>query len=1007
MGGSGKTFVIGRLLARLSTKSLYAFSKTAKTSENINKAIFDNPPASTFESFMSLSDTELAKLDVIIVDEAFTFTNMEIETIRDKINIYNNTAATKIKVIALGDPSQVTAEEIPLLSSTMALGITSTLPLTATYRTNVGPISSVNTRFRLNNTAVIDAFGQASKSSSEALDSGILDAVGVMVTKDEDELFKILALPSSRSRVLIVNDESERASYKGKGYDVETPLTAQGYQWDEVYILVDKDKLGKSNFEINRALYTALSRAKSLIVTAPNLGIKESLPNKDLVTSSDESSEQLMQAAQFFNTLIEGAKKVKSFLQNGVPSTVHSIVLDEEESEAAGSEDIAAPTSYLAILDDDLGEDNPIILPREDDEGDTHTLSYPSNYPLSGNAKISINSKAHIIRILNSKNLPSYAVVAQSNVSPNYVLVAVLGDKDFSRNDYFSSLVDRKPGIQFSGVRVNKLAEGFNIPNIEQLSLGEVAVEDFRKFKVMYSPNYDTSETVVDNAIKTFYKDYFGINKSGTRVIPAEAWDGTNVIPEKEWVVNNEVNWNLIKDKVSVKIFTLKNPPRDGTKVFYGLPYLVIKDPRQANGENIAKTIYIALDARMLSNKSHYYEKIKKLYDLLTLVQTKESSLELGSSYLQEVMEKYVRANFEVVRTGDLLLEKTLAIQKKASTTSIAELEETIKLSPTDFAELDDLFDELVPLIYGIELKTTYYDTKEEADALVGTVIEGKKIVAVEEAKNKKFYLKYAKDATDENITETFQQYSVRSGQGTAQKALNAIAAANQGVEETNIRIRQSLGVVNGIQKFQLSSHSILSPKEFIDYYRLYNDFPQWKKTAKDFDTVAHLLNWVEKHQDIAGITRNELQTLLNTKYKTAPYTLATLASMVETDAEGNTMLREPLRVGNLDPTARNFEPGINYKGDNLHLKENRDYINGKVRTMFTGVRQTSIDIRLPRTEESIKQEESNTFLLKDLLRPTGTFMDRLTETFFKDSNIKVIKKVIPAFGNKAGAAAV
>ena len=534
LGGSGKTFVVGRLLAKLSTKSLYAFSKTTKTSENINRAIFDNPPASTFESFMSLSDTELAKLDVIIVDEAFTFTNMEIETIRDKINIYNNTAATKIKVIALGDPSQVTAEEIPLLSSTMALGITSTLPLTATYRTNVGPISSVNTRFRLNNTTITDAFGQASKSSSEALDSGIADVVGVMVTKDEDELFKILALPSSRSRVLIVNDENERSSYKGRGYDVETPLTAQGYQWDEVYMLVDKDKLGKSNFEINRALYTGLSRAKSLIVTAPNLGIKESLPNKDLVTSSNESSEQLAQATQFFNTLIEGAKKVKSFLQNGVPSTVHSIVLDEEESEAAGSEDIAAPTSYLAILDEDLEDDNPIILPRGDEEGETHTLSYPSNYPLSGNAKISINSKAHVIRILNSKNLPSYAVVAQSNVSPNYVLVAVLGDKDFGRNNYFSSLIDKKPGIQFSGVRVNKLAEGFNIPNIEQLSLGEVAIEDFRKFKVMYSPNYDTSETVVDNAIKTFYKDYFGINKSGTRVIPAEAWDGTNAIPEKE-----------------------------------------------------------------------------------------------------------------------------------------------------------------------------------------------------------------------------------------------------------------------------------------------------------------------------------------------------------------------------------------------------------------------------------------------------------------------------------------
>lgn len=1005
LGGSGKTFVVARILAKLYPKSIYAFSKTNKTSENINKAIFDkDTPKSTFESFMSLTEAQLASMDVLVIDEVFTFTNMEIESILAKIS----STKSKVKVIALGDPSQVTAEDTPILTSPIASGLTVTLPLTATYRTNVGPISSVNNRFRLNNTEVSDAYGQSNKSATEAVESGVSDAIGVIVTKDEDEIFKILAQPSSRSRVLIVNNNDERSAYSGKGYDVETPLTAQGYQWDEVYMLVDRPKLGKTNFEINRGMYTGLSRAKSLIVVSSNLGIRGSLPNKDLISSANEASEQIAQATEFFNTVIEGAKQVKSVLQNGVPSTVHRIVLDEEESEAAGSEDIAAPTSYLAILDEDQFDVDPIILPKSDDFETSFTLAYPSNYPLAGEPKVSINEKAHIIRVQKSNGTPSYAVVAQSNQSPNYVLVGMLGDEDFKRNDYFATLLDKNPLAQYPGVKLNKLASGFDIPNIEQLSLGEVAIEDFRKFKILYSNTYDTSDSVIDNAIKTFYKDYFGINKSGTRVIPAEVWNGTEVDPTKEWVINGEVNWSMLKDKVRVEIFTFKNPPKDGTKVFYGLPYLVITDPRQKNGENISKTVYIALDARKLNEKSHYYEQIKLLYDILVSIQAKSDQLVLGESYLHDVMESYVRANFEVVRTGDLLLEKTLAIQKRANTKSLSDLAPTLNLSDADFKELDKLFDELTPLIYGIELKTTYYDTEAEAAALVGSIIEGKKIVAVAESKNKKFYLKYAKDATDESITETFQQYSVRSGQGTAQKALNAIAAANQGVGETNIRRRrETTQAGDTIRKFQLTSKSILSSSDFIDYYRLHNDFPQIKATGEDFKKVEHLLNWVEKHQDIAGVTREELKHLINTKYKTVPYSLNTLSQMLEVDEEGNTVMREPLRVGNLDPSSRNFEPGVNYKGANLHLKENRDYINSKVRSQFVGVRQTHVDIRLPRSEASIKEEEKNTFLLKDLLRPTNTFMDRIIETFFKDSNIKVIRKAIPEFGNNKGAASV
>lgn len=61
---------------------------------------------------MSMTEEQLNKLEFVIIDEVYTFTNKEIASINVKLK------GTKVKVIALGDPSQIMAEKESVLQNT-------------------------------------------------------------------------------------------------------------------------------------------------------------------------------------------------------------------------------------------------------------------------------------------------------------------------------------------------------------------------------------------------------------------------------------------------------------------------------------------------------------------------------------------------------------------------------------------------------------------------------------------------------------------------------------------------------------------------------------------------------------------------------------------------------------------------------------------------------------------------------------------------------------------------
>ena len=238
IAGSGKTHIIGKyglsLWAALNGKSVtdntYAFSKTSRTSANINESVYGSNQQKTFESFLNLSDNELAKLDIILIDEIYTFTDDDIQAINTKIADFNSRREKPHipKIICLGDKSQKGSGDTLVIRSNLAINTKSTIPLTSTYRTNVNAISSFSKNYRLRAVPITNSVATLNVSKEDFI-SHPAAAYGVIALSETD-LIKAINSASPRSRVLLVSNEIQARAYANLPIDVIPVGAAQGYQ---------------------------------------------------------------------------------------------------------------------------------------------------------------------------------------------------------------------------------------------------------------------------------------------------------------------------------------------------------------------------------------------------------------------------------------------------------------------------------------------------------------------------------------------------------------------------------------------------------------------------------------------------------------------------------------------------------------------------------------------------------------------------------------------------------
>lgn len=716
--------------------NVFAFSREDLTSQNINNSI-GGDRTNTFEKFLNLNESDLALIDILVLDEVYTFSNLEIAAIREKIAQSSKT----IKVIALGDPSQLSVEINPDFIGGLYTNFS--LPLTTSYRTNVSAISSYIEKFQLSNLELKGVLAQANMSKDQMLsDLGNANGVHIANQSDFDE---IVNSASKRTRVLITNDPQIKRSYSGiPGLAVKLVSESHGYQWDEVYVNINEALLPQDNFEINRILYTAYSRSKQLLVIVGESSANVQ-PNPELSSAINNSDNDLLISAQLYKENVAAADRTKEILDGKASfsrSEVTEIDVVDENEPAVLPATVENP-SYLEVEPDSILSGKSEGL----------SLNFPTNYSLT--PKISSigqqiydvlpNADAHVIRI-NSNGVVGYELLVDSAINPgNFVSVGRLTEQDFL-GEYGEALNNI---ISSSDKKVDAalIAKGGYTPisNIDSISLGKLKILGYTKFGTKSSSFTDARELlpgakdVFDDTIIRFVQSYFKGNvKQSTPWVSFENDQYT-------------VNWKAIGNDVKLVIPTRKDVKdgrfgwdsktmnRRGLSVKYGVPYLLVK-PNILNSPTPESILPILIPMQPTRLHKSEVNLIRILYDNVKIIEELTGVI-LGTKEFADTIREYVKDNFKISDDNTEMLLKS----------DIIPIEEYFEL-PKDAETIiiESAVQQIARLIFKPELKTLYFKTEEEALTYIednGTqhdvhtsdsVINGKLIVGVAKTKDKR-----------------------------------------------------------------------------------------------------------------------------------------------------------------------------------------------------------------------------------------------------------------------------
>jgi hypothetical protein len=982
IGGSGKSYFLGHQVKLLSdillgapTKYM-AFSKDKGTSDNINKAINpDKPQNHTFESFNKLTDDELAALDFIVIDEVFTFTDKEITKIQAR------TDKAKVKVIALGDASQITAEAAPFLLREPSINMT--IPLTTSYRTNISSVAAFLDRFRLKSDEVTDAVATFNMPLEDLVENPAKGYGVISVPIDALEL--LISQPSSRSRVLIVSNQAMKDIFTQKypTLDVRLPKDAQGIQWDEVYSLVTP-AAGKSAFENNRTLYTTYSRAKSMLVIV-NEDVSNEPPLDEMNLEVANSDTELSKIADMFHENIQAVKDLQK-VQKGIPFFTSE---ETSETEELG---VHEPQTELYISNA-MGETIVIEEPDSMDNASGFELFEPTNYGLNSanewqSPRLDKGSPIYFIKTRNKEGNVVIKVIGKNKhrtsnngLSSYYFEIAILSEKDWSRPEtklFFEKINNSTEEI--SSTEISKIDTRIEHNVIESIAAGRATLSDFAKFKTITDGKFvaehnliNGANDIIEDAIIKAYTSYYG-----DKILdPSKVPDPWVTISGPEGAEKYTVNWAAIPDKAIDMIIPTHKYRKDGPSwrnetynardinIFYGLPHLAIRFEK--NGKSTP--FLIRMQPKALSKTDPLVATIQELRAAVKTIETL-TPLILGTEKFAEFITKYKEANYTIEMEAD-----------RGVMTLIDSPSPITEYPPSN--ELVDAVRKVVELVYGPKLSEKYWRTQEaaekelkdngtEAKNGVGTIYKGARILSVIAITPTKWVFNQATDAGDTTKTRVYREWSVAEGRGPAQHALNTIAKANNKVGDSKIRQTQTKGEGANLTKLTRTP-SILLSAPYTDYEGLLDD-PRLigLLTEKEEDYFNKLATSSVEEQDKKGTFTKLVDTLTDAvkkadnktesaaraevmtwvkAYTAEKITSDLLDKLVGDDAfDPNTQrhrsLRTPLHLYN-----KTTNDGINDLGADLHGEANqvnRNKLSAQLQHDFVKFQRTRIFFESP-----------------------------------------------------------
>lgn len=814
LAGTGKTrVVIGTILniyTALTGESLdtvYTMAHTNKSSEILHQQLKNEGTPTTTETF--LAKENLSGIKLLVIDEAPAVAKSTMKKVLDKVDAHNKSvpASDRIKIIALGDPAQITESDYPEISAPSRLGITVTNPFTAVYRTNVGPIVEYFTAYRLQFDPVQNVHTTVNSDLGGLSKTPVL--YGVTGSTSQENLKAAAFRDSDTSKLIVVADEAAAARYRqeipeGKNIEVIPVHQIGGMQVDEVYMDFPRSMF-KDELNYNKAVFTAASRAKNFVyhrtssivpTVNPNILAKVEQEAQDIVDNADRYVKSLDDTTNTINDLLgTNLGKTKKVEPKERDKTPQSEETDEalQEQLDKGAEDPVKPTVIPEGVDGGVTQEIKFERPATGVKKGkaTHALHFVSNDALSkGGAErllgpIRIVPSTKISKGTN-KRIKVWSVVGK--IGDNlWKEIGVLGDEDFKAPETGPLLLAatkkvttylRTNAITRDGILRVRDQEEFDrataleatLVHANPLTYVYPPAPDFKKGAEFNTP-LDTAITQFFNGIATPLRSLFIQN-------------------------NGKINWSKLKQHVKVGIFsygetddefTMKsaNNVNPNFRPEPGVPYMKIAISDSLARQYLGHTIpqqYIRLQRKGISKDNPYYQDIEAYYkDYLAFKQA--TGITMGTEEYSQVIVAAASGLIAKKNEQGIPVVEFNPNLDEAYNKRLADLGVTTE-------QQRNLAKALVLHLYGPRYSKVKFESKEAAQQFIDSNPKGKYKIDPEYSDD--FGRVAILDNYQDDKYRPYKDWTVNAQSGKAAKAFSNIAISNPVIEGKNVRVTKS-----------------------------------------------------------------------------------------------------------------------------------------------------------------------------------------------------------------------
>lgn len=407
--GSGKTQVAIKLLFKvlgITKDNVIALAPTTSANNTLLNAIgetngIDEP--NPLAKFLAMDVAEAAKKDMIVIDEAGLLLGSALIDVEKKIAEINAVKGTQIKILMLGDPSQITQESFAAFVEKTVFHSTVMIdPLTITYRTDDVDIISLQKAFK-GKSQIPDSIPMYSMTDRSN------NSFGTMGVQTADQLVALMekSKNNGRTKLLIVNTDQiadvmrkRLASLGITDVRVLNYLEAQSHTVDEAYVMLDPigdlapeagimndGKVGSEKY--NKAMYVATSRATKFVAVASNQ-IRFTNDSKNLLPNETRNAPTQAELDAFVKTLedqLEALKKADFGLKTNpsqavvqTQATPTNTMEDEADTEITEDADNEVREENKQEINENEIEESPLQeSPPIDMQGAVHNVRYPQS----------------------------------------------------------------------------------------------------------------------------------------------------------------------------------------------------------------------------------------------------------------------------------------------------------------------------------------------------------------------------------------------------------------------------------------------------------------------------------------------------------------------------------------------------------------------------------------------------------------------------------------------------